>query len=100
MRKLLAVAFLFCLTHSVVNAQEEIINLTKPLRCSKPENVFEHFLYYYEETPAWVGKTTNDTHITLLVNKSNRSWTIVEYDSVIACVIAGGNAETSSKPEI
>jgi hypothetical protein len=48
--------------------------------------------------PLWVGKTNTGTHITLLVNKEKRSWTMIEYDVSIACVLGAG--DTSSKPEI
>jgi hypothetical protein len=45
-----------------------------------------------------VGKTTNGTHVTLMVNKEKGTWTMVEYDAAIACVLGAG--ETSSRPEI
>jgi hypothetical protein len=92
-----AMAFLFCLTSSIANAQE-IIDLQKPLKCSRAEVVMNYFGDNFREVPLWVGKTTAGTHVTLLVNKETRSWTMIEYDAAIACVLAAG--DTSSKPEI
>jgi len=92
-----AMAFLFCLISPIANAQE-IIDLQKPLKCSKPDQVMNYFKDNFQEAPLWVGKTVNGTHITLLVNKETRSWTMIEYDPTLACVLGAG--ETSSKPEI
>lgn len=92
-----AMAFLFCLLSPIANAQE-IIDLQKPLKCSKAEAVMNYFSENFREVPLWVGKTNTGTHITLLVNKETRSWTMIEYDANIACVLGAG--DTSSKPEI
>lgn len=91
------VALLFCLTSLVAHAQE-IVDLQKPLKCSRAESVMNFFKDNYQETPLWVGKTTTGTHITLMVNKETRSWTMIEYDATIACVLGAG--DVSSKPEI
>jgi hypothetical protein len=97
MKKAITAAFLFCLTSSIANAQE-VIELTKGMKCSKAEFIMNYFATEHKELPIWVGKTAFNTHITLLVNKEKRSWTMVEYDGNIACVIGVG--ETSSSPEI
>jgi hypothetical protein len=57
-----------------------------------------YFWDNYQEKPIWVGKTTTGTHVTLLVNRETRTWTMIEYDAAMACVLGAG--ETSSKPEI
>jgi len=90
-------AFLFCLLSPIANAQE-IIDLQKQLKCSKAESVMNYFRDNFQEMPLWVGKTNTGTHITLLVNKETRSWTMIEYDASIACVLGAG--DTSSKPEV
>ena len=92
-----AVALLFCLTSLVAYAQE-IVDLVKPLKCSDAESVMTFFNINYQEVPLWVGKTSTGTHITLLVNKETRSWTMIEYDAKMACVLGAG--DVSSKPEI
>jgi hypothetical protein len=97
MKKLLSVALLFCLTSSIANAQE-VIELNKGVRCSKAEFIMNHFATQFQELPIWVGKTNSSTHMTLLVNKEKRTWTMVEYDGNLACVIGAG--ETSSDPNL
>jgi hypothetical protein len=92
-----SVALLFCLNSTIAHAQE-IVDLVKPLKCSDAESVMTFFNINYQEVPLWVGKTTTNTHITLLVNRETRSWTMIEYDARMACVLGAG--ETSSKPEI
>jgi hypothetical protein len=95
MRKtIITLALLF----STTTFAQEVINLTKGLKCSDAEYVMRHFTEEYKERPVWVGKTTNGTHVTLLVNKEKRSWTLIEYDSRLACILGAGDA--TSNPEI
>ena len=61
MRKI-AMAFLFCLLSPIANAQE-IIDLQKPLKCSKPEAVMNYFRDNFKEMPMWVGKTNTNTYV-------------------------------------
>jgi hypothetical protein len=98
MRKI-AMAFLFCLTSSIANAQE-IIDLTKPMKCSDAQLVMNYFVDIHKETPIWVGKSVHNTHITLLMNKETRSWTMIEYDTTIACVLGAGEEKSGSSPQI
>jgi hypothetical protein len=97
--KKVSVASLFCLTSSIANAQE-IIDLTKPMKCSDAQSVMNYFVDIHKETPIWVGKSVHNTHITLMMNKQTRSWTMIEYDTTIACVLGAGEDKTGSSPEI
>ena len=93
-------AFLFCLISSIAHAQE-IIDLQKSLKCSDAQVVMNYFVDTHKETPVWVGKSVHNTHITLLMNRETRSWTVIEYDTRLACVLGAGEDKTgSSKPEI
>ena len=93
-------AFLFCLISSIAHAQE-IIDLTKPRKCSDASSVMNYFVDIHKETPIWVGKSVHNTHITVLMNRETRSWTVIEYDTRLACVLGAGEDKTgSSKPEI
>ena len=94
-----AVALLFCLISSIAHAQE-IIDLQKSLKCSDAQVVMNYFVDTHKETPVWVGKSVHNTHITLLVNKETRSWTMIEYDTRLACVLGAGEDRSSSSPEI
>jgi len=93
-------AFLFCLISSIAHAQE-IVDLNKAMKCSEPQKVMNYFVDTHKEIPVWVGKTVHNSHITLLMNRETRSWTMIEYDDRLACVLgAGEDKSASSKPEI
>jgi hypothetical protein len=93
-------AFLFCLISSIAHAQP-IIDLNKAMKCSDPQKVMKYFADIHKEIPVWVGKTVHNSHITLLMNRETRSWTVIEYDATLACVLGAGEDKTgSSKPEI
>ena len=95
MRKtIITLALLF----STTTFAQEVFNLTKIIKCSNAESVMQYFTEQYKEMPVWVGKTTNGTHVTLLVNKEKRSWTLIEYDSKLACILGAGDA--TSNPDI
>jgi hypothetical protein len=97
--KKVSVALLFCLISLIAHAQE-IIDLTKPMKCSDAQVVMNYFVDTHKETPVWVGKSVHNTHITLLMNKETRSWTVIEYDSKYACVLGAGEDRSGSSPEI
>ena len=77
-----------------VFAQEQI-EMTKLMKCSNAEFVLRHFLENYGEEPVWVGKDkSTNTYITILKNKEKGTWTIVQYDSGVACVLGAGEQGT------
>jgi len=98
MQKLI-MAFLFCLISSIAGAQE-IVNLNKVMKCSEPQKVMNYFVDTHKETPVWVGKTVHNSHITLLMNRETRSWTMIEYDDRLACVLGAGEDNFLSSPKI
>jgi hypothetical protein len=89
MKKLLLLLFV-----TPVFAQQQI-EMTKMLKCSNAEYVFQLFKDDFGETPVWVGKDkSTDSYITLLKNKEKGTWTLVQYDSHIACVLGAGEQGT------
>jgi hypothetical protein len=95
MRKtIITLALLF----STTTFAQEVFDLSKTIKCSDADSIMQHFREQYKEVPIWVGKTTNGTHVTLLVNKEKRSWTLIEYDSKLACILGAGDA--TSNPNI
>ena len=90
-------AFLFCLISSIAHAQP-IIDLNKAMKCSDPQKVMKYFADTHKEAPVWVGKTVHNSHITLLTNPRTGSWTMIEYDDKMACVLGAGEDQSSSKP--
>jgi hypothetical protein len=92
MKKLLILSLVF---YSSVYAQE-VIELQKPLKCGEAQFVMNHFAKEYGEMPAWVGSTDTNTHITLLANKEKKTWTLVEYNDNLACVLGSGNSGSNT----
>jgi len=93
MRKLILLSALLIGTTAF---SQEAFNLTKQVKCGNAEFVMNHFAEKFGELPIWVGKTNFGTHMTLMVNKEKRTWTIVEYEAKIACVIGSGESSSST----
>lgn len=89
----LALAFLFCLSSSVVNAQTAV-QIDKPVTCSTLKHVVEQLSGIYKEEPHWNGVGEFSKYI-MFVNPETRSWTLVEYrENGIACIIGTGEKST------
>jgi len=88
------VALIFCLTSTIINAQD-IIKLKKPVECLNLKIILDVILNSFEEKLKWVGKDEpSQTNIALFVNNNNGTWTIIQYDKEIACILGigqGGN---------
>ena len=90
--------FTIALAFASISQAQEVIRLTKEMKCSNAEFIMNEFSQNWGESPIWVGKTDHDTHITLMVNKTKRTWTIIEYNARIACILGVG--EGGSNPDI
>jgi len=88
----LALAFLFCLIGSVVNAQSSV-QLDKPVTCSTLKAVVEQLSGIYGEEPHWNG-LGNGSKYMMFVNPKTQAWTLVEYTDTIACIIGTGERST------
>ena len=93
MRNIICV-FVFCISASLASAQD-IIEIPKKIKCSELVTVINYFTITFKETPIWVAKTTNNTYVTLLANNDTKSWTLIEYSPVVACVLAVGLGKDS-----
>lgn len=90
MRKLLIL--LLMITPAFAQQQ---IEMTKSMKCSNAEYVFRMFEVEYGEKPVWVGKDKGtNTYITILKNNETGTWTIIQYDAVVACVLGSGEQGT------
>ena len=90
------IIFTFVLYFSVSLASaQEIVELSKKVKCSELDSVLNYFATTFKETQIWVAKTTNNTYVTLLANNDTKSWTLIEYSSVVACVLAVGQGKDS-----
>ena len=89
-------AFLFCLSSSVVNAQPAV-EIDKTVTCSTLKAVVEQLSGIYKEEPHWTGVSPYSKYI-MFVNPATRAWTLVEYsDNGVACIIGTGERSTLLK---
>ena len=78
-------------------AHAESRTLNKPVICESTEKVFRTMLEEFGETPQWRGVTAQQgTSTVLTVNLRTGSWTLIEYTSVMACVIGVGELSSSA----
>ena len=83
------------LTASLAHAETRRLN--KPVVCDATEKVFRTMLEEFGETPQWQGATPEQgTSTVLTVNPKTGAWTLIEYTSVMACVIGVGENSSSS----
>jgi len=91
----LALAFLFCLSSSVANAQPAV-QVDKTVTCSTLKNVVEQLSGIYKEEPNWTGTGAYSKYI-MFVNPNTQAWTLVEYNDTVACIIGTGERSTLLK---
>ena len=72
--------------------------LSKPVVCDDKEKVFQTILRDFKETPQWLGLSpASNSRVVLTVNLKTGSWTLIEYDSVTACIVAVGENSVDLK---
>ena len=91
MRHLLRVAFLFCLTSSIANAQvpERMFQAEVELNCAPAQIMLEFLAREFGQEQIWVGQdklTKSPTTIAVMRNKETGSFTVVQYSAHVACV--------------
>lgn len=91
MKKLAALAFLFCLTSTIANAQ--VFESKKTITCGKTSYMLKTLGGdEIDEHPLWVGITDETkTRTVVLVNKATQSWTVVQMDEKVTCVLSTGD---------
>jgi len=90
--RMYALAFLFCLSSSIANAQSTV-QLDKPVTCSTLKAVVEQLSGIYGEEPHWTGLGHGSKYM-MFVNPKTQAWTLVEYTDTIACIIGTGERST------
>jgi len=73
-------------------ASAEPIQINKPVTCENTLLIFQALVEQAGEKPIWVGKGDGvDTSRTvILANEKTKSWTIVQFDKNMACVLGSG----------
>ena len=87
--------FSILLTGTLVFAQS--VTVQKPVECADTETLFRGLTdSNYKEKPVWFGIETGVTlpKYSLFVNEETKSWTLIQFDEKLACVLGIGEAST------
>jgi hypothetical protein len=79
----------------LVSAQS--ITMQKPLECTDTKTMFRGLINGdYKENPIWWGIEPGDTvsRYSLFVNEQTKSWTLIQFDEKMACVLGAGEKST------
>jgi hypothetical protein len=93
MKKLVIVLALSLSALACSSQEIKFSDVKKPVKCADNKQLFTGLLNVFGETITWSSSNAildDRTTIALFKNKQNGSWTLVEYDDTIACVLASG----------
>lgn len=91
MKKLLVILALS--SSALANPDIKFTDVKKPVKCADTKQLFTGLKTVFNETMTWNSSNAildDRTSVALFKNKQNGSWTLVEYDEDIACVLASG----------
>jgi hypothetical protein len=72
----------------------EIVETTKTVVCSTPEAVFATLTGEdHKEVPIWIANVSDKkSQYSIFVNQKNKTWTIVQFNEKVACIIGTGDS--------
>jgi len=83
-------------------AHAQPVTVEKPVVCDKIKTVFETLTGNgYDEQPFWTGTGESSRYI-MLVNQTTKTWSLVQFNNDIACILGAGNnhQQIFSKPAV
>lgn len=93
MKKLLVILALSSSALAQANQEIKFTDVKKPVKCTDTKQLFTGLKTVFNETMTWNSSNAildDRTSVAIFKNKQNGSWTLVEYDDTIACVLASG----------
>lgn len=78
---------------ALANPDIKFTDVKKPVKCAKVKELFTGLKTIFGETMTWNSSnaiTDDRTSVAIFKNKQTNSWTLVEFDEEIACVLASG----------
>ena len=83
------IAACLCLIYSVSYAQ--LSEYERKFTCGKTKFVLEALTKVAKEKPIWSGKDQEtETNTVVMINTETLTWTVVQYDKNMACVLSNG----------
>lgn len=73
------------------------VTVQKPVECVDTETLFRGLIGSdYKEKPTWLGIASGATlpKYSLFVNEQTKSWTLIQFNEKISCVLGTGEAST------
>ena len=86
---------LVALVIGIVTAQS--VTVQKPVECVNTETLFQGLISSnYKEKPIWLGIQSDAPlpKYSLFVNEQTKTWTLIQFDAKMACVLGTGEAST------
>ncbi len=88
---MLRAIFIFIMVFAITSVIAEVRTINKPIVCEETSVVFSTlFSGEYQEFPIWMGSGENSRY-SLFANEKTKSWTLIQYDEKIACVLGVGS---------
>jgi hypothetical protein len=78
-------------------AVAQSVTVQKPIECADTVTLLQGLIGNdYKEKPIWLGIEPGATvsRYSLFVNEETKSWTLIQFDEKIACVLGTGEAST------
>jgi hypothetical protein len=78
-------------------AVAQSVTVQKPIECADTQTLFQGLIGSdYKETPIWLGVESGATlpKYSLFVNEQSKSWTLIQFDEKVACVLGTGESST------
>ena len=78
-------------------AVAQSVTMQKPVECADTEILFRGLIgSNYTEKPIWMGVESGATlsRYSLFVNEKTKTWTLIQFDDKIACVLGTGENST------
>ena len=73
------------------------VTVQKPVECAATETLFQGLIgSQYKENPTWLGIESGASlpKYSLFVNEQTKTWTLIQFDEKIACVLGTGEFST------
>ena len=83
---------MFIFTISLPTPAQESRTLNKPVLCADRDRVIRELSGpRYQEMPVWLGlENSSGDRYSLFVNAETGSWTLIQFDKTVACIIGAG----------
>ena len=90
--------YLLLLVVSVIGiVAAQPVTVQQPVDCVNTETLFQGLIGSdYKEKPIWLGIEPGATlsKYSLFVNEQTKTWTLIQFDAKMACVLGTGEAST------